>query len=205
MKQYKFTIEEKFKYIKIAESKGLKNAILDFAEEFREIYKNKSKSKKADKEWMLHIYANNLIRNWQKKFYNNDMKSLISTRGKIKSPRKPKKNIQLTPFWKWSEVYQEIMENFLEDTIDPAIVLEELKKENKNKKKIKVKSKIALEFVVFLTLIHFDLWENKGEKTTEENDLWWKVTWVNSWKFHFESKGKRAWLLYNIYINQGNY
>ncbi|MDW2917872.1 hypothetical protein R7V44_02210, partial [Mesomycoplasma ovipneumoniae] len=74
MKQYKFTVEDKFKYIKIAESKGLKNAILGFAEEFREIYKNKSKSKKADKEWMLHIYANNLIRNWQKKFYNNDMK-----------------------------------------------------------------------------------------------------------------------------------
>ncbi|MDW2918698.1 hypothetical protein [Mesomycoplasma ovipneumoniae] len=68
MKQYKFTVEDKFKYIKIAESKGLKNAILDFAEEFREIYKNKSKSKKADKEWMLHIYANNLIRNWQKSF-----------------------------------------------------------------------------------------------------------------------------------------
>ncbi|WNM15956.1 hypothetical protein [Mesomycoplasma ovipneumoniae] len=78
----------------------LKNAILHFAEEFREIYKGKSKSKKADKEWMLHIYANNLIRNWQKKFYNNDMKSLISTRGKIKSPRKPKRNIQLTIFLK---------------------------------------------------------------------------------------------------------
>ncbi|WNM14191.1 hypothetical protein [Mesomycoplasma ovipneumoniae] len=96
MKQYKFTIEDKFKYIKIAKSKGLKNAILHFAEEFREIYKSKSKSKYARKEWMLHIYANNLIRNWQKKFYNNDMKSLISTRGKIKSPRKPKRNIQLT-------------------------------------------------------------------------------------------------------------
>ncbi|WP_337897008.1 hypothetical protein [Mesomycoplasma ovipneumoniae] len=37
MKQYKFTIQDKFKYIKIAESKGLKNAILAFAEEFREI------------------------------------------------------------------------------------------------------------------------------------------------------------------------
>ncbi|WP_434327470.1 hypothetical protein V2P41_00600 [Mesomycoplasma hyopneumoniae] len=68
MKQYKFTVEDKFKYIKIAENKGLKIAILHFAEEFREIYKNKSKSKNAHKETMLHIYANNLIRNWQKKF-----------------------------------------------------------------------------------------------------------------------------------------
>ncbi|MDW2928068.1 hypothetical protein R7X43_03475 [Mesomycoplasma ovipneumoniae] len=40
MKQYKFTIEDKFKYIKIAESNGLKKTILHFAEEFREIYKN---------------------------------------------------------------------------------------------------------------------------------------------------------------------
>ncbi|WP_179850640.1 hypothetical protein [Mesomycoplasma ovipneumoniae] len=50
MKQYKFTTEDKFKYIKIAESNGLKNAILHFAEEFREIYKNRSKSKNAHKE-----------------------------------------------------------------------------------------------------------------------------------------------------------
>ncbi|AAV27811.1 hypothetical protein [Mesomycoplasma hyopneumoniae] len=62
MKQYKF------KYIKIAETKGLKIAILHFAEEFREIYKNKSKSKNAHKEWILHIYGNNLIINWQKSF-----------------------------------------------------------------------------------------------------------------------------------------
>ncbi|WP_318044237.1 hypothetical protein [Mesomycoplasma ovipneumoniae] len=45
MKQYKFTVGSKFKYIKIAESKWLKNAILHFAEEFRQIYKINQKVK----------------------------------------------------------------------------------------------------------------------------------------------------------------
>ncbi|WNM13606.1 hypothetical protein [Mesomycoplasma ovipneumoniae] len=152
MKQYKFTIQDKFKYIKIAESKGLKNAILQFAEEFREIYKSKSKSKKAHKEWMLHIYANNLIRNWQKKFYNNDMKSLISVRGKIKSRRKPKKKYTINDLSENDrEIYQEIMENVLRRYgVDPAIVLEELKKrkqeQEKDKNKIENSTRICSVF-----------------------------------------------------------
>ncbi|MHA0283418.1 DDE-type integrase/transposase/recombinase, partial [Mesomycoplasma ovipneumoniae] len=160
MKQYKFTIEDKFKYIKIAESKGLKNAILHFAEEFREIYKGKSKSKKADKEWMLHIYANNLIRNWQKKFYNNDMKSLISTRGKIKSPRKPKKKYTINDLSENDrEIYQEIMENVLRRYgVDPAIVLEELKKrkqeQEKDKNKIENSTRICSVLNVNRTSIY---------------------------------------------------
>ncbi|WP_337903758.1 hypothetical protein [Mesomycoplasma ovipneumoniae] len=160
MKQYKFTIEDKFKYIKIAESKGLKNAILHFAEEFREIYKDKSKSKKADKEWMLHIYANNLIRNWQKKFYNNDMKSLISVRGKIKSPRKLKKKYTINDLSENDrEVYQEIMENVLRRYgIDPAIVLEELKKrkqeQEKDKGKIENCTRICSVFNINRTSIY---------------------------------------------------
>ncbi|MXR44789.1 hypothetical protein DR087_03700 [Mycoplasma hyopneumoniae] len=38
-KQYRFTAEDKSKYIKIVKSKGLKIAILDFTEEFSQIYK----------------------------------------------------------------------------------------------------------------------------------------------------------------------
>ncbi|MBG0730912.1 hypothetical protein [Mycoplasma sp. 'Moose RK'] len=49
IKQYKFTVEQEIKYIKIAESKGSKTAILHFTEEFREIYKSKSNSKIAQK------------------------------------------------------------------------------------------------------------------------------------------------------------
>ncbi|WNM17683.1 DDE-type integrase/transposase/recombinase [Mesomycoplasma ovipneumoniae] len=208
MKQYKFTIEDKFKYIKIAESKGLKNAILHFAEEFREIYKSKSKSKKADKEWMLHIYANNLIRNWQKKFYNNDMKSLISVRGKIKSPRKPKRSIQLTIFLKTIVKFiKKIMENVLRRYgIDPAIVLEELKKENKNRKKIKVKSKIALEFVVFLTLIALRFMRKIRVKKPPKKMIYDEklLKWIRE-NFNLNRKVKGSNVLYNIYINQGNY
>ncbi|WNM16169.1 hypothetical protein [Mesomycoplasma ovipneumoniae] len=98
MKQYKFTIEDKFKYIKIAESKGLKTQFCNLQKNLEKFTKPNQKVKKRIKNecciYMLII----LIRNWQKKFYNNDMKSLISTRGKIKSPRKPKRNIQLTIF-----------------------------------------------------------------------------------------------------------
>ncbi|XBK19749.1 hypothetical protein ABKJ22_00510 [Mesomycoplasma hyopneumoniae] len=109
MKQYKF------KYIKIAETKGLKIAILHFAEEFREICKNKSKSKNAHKESMLHIYMLIiLIRNWKKSFYNNGMKSLISVRGKNKSPCKPKKKYTINDLSENDRgIYQEITENVL--------------------------------------------------------------------------------------------
>ncbi|WNM16029.1 DDE-type integrase/transposase/recombinase [Mesomycoplasma ovipneumoniae] len=207
MKQYKFTIEDKFKYIKIAQSK-LKNAILHFTEEFREIYKNKSKSKKAHKEWMLHIYANNLIRNWQKKFYNNDMKSLISVRGKIKSPRKPKRNIQLTIFLKTIVKFiKKIMENVLRRYgIDPAIVLEELKNENKNKKKIKTKSKIALEFVVFLILIALRFMRKIKVKKPPKKMIYDEklLEWIRE-NFILNRKVKGRDVLHNIYKNQGNY
>ncbi|ATP59791.1 hypothetical protein [Mesomycoplasma dispar] len=63
----KFSINEKIKYIKIAESQGFKSATIHFANGFREIYKNKSVNKKSQKEGFLQTYANNLIRNWQKK------------------------------------------------------------------------------------------------------------------------------------------
>ncbi|WNM16834.1 DDE-type integrase/transposase/recombinase [Mesomycoplasma ovipneumoniae] len=208
MKQYKFTIEDKFKYIKIAESKGLKNAILHFAEEFREIYKSKSKSKKADKEWMLHIYANNLIRNWQKKFYNNDMKSLISVRGKIKSPRKPKKKYTINDLSENDrEVYQEIMENVLRRYgIDPQLFSTSLKKKTRTGKKIKVKSKIALEFVVFLTLIALRFMRKIRVKKPPKKMIYDEklLEWIRE-NFNLNRKVKGRDVLYNIYINQGNY
>ncbi|WNM16884.1 DDE-type integrase/transposase/recombinase [Mesomycoplasma ovipneumoniae] len=207
MKQYKFTIEDKFKYIKIAESKGLKNAILHFAEEFREIYKSKSKSKKADKEWMLHIYANNLIRNWQKKFYNNDMKSLISVRGKIKSPRKPKRSIQLTIFLKNDrEVYQEIMENVLRRYgIDPQLFSTSLKRkqeQEKDKGKIENCTRICSVFNINRTSIY--------EKIRVKNHRrkWFMMkNYLSEFvkNFNLNRKVKGRDVLYNIYKNQGNY
>ncbi|WNM14709.1 DDE-type integrase/transposase/recombinase [Mesomycoplasma ovipneumoniae] len=208
MKQYKFTIQDKFKYIKIAESNGLKNAILHFAEEFREIYKSKSKSKHAHKEWMLHIYANNLIRNWQKKFYNNDMKSLISTRGKIKSPRKPKRNIQLTIFLKTIVKFiKKIMENVLRRYgVDPQLFLRNLKNENKSKKQIKRKSKIPLEFVVFLRLTVLRFMRKIREKKSPKKIVYDEklLKWILE-NFNLNRKVKGSDILYNIYINQGNY
>ncbi|WNM16796.1 DDE-type integrase/transposase/recombinase [Mesomycoplasma ovipneumoniae] len=181
---------------------------MHFAEEFREIYKSKSKSKKADKEWMLHIYANNLIRNWQKKFYNNDMKSLISVRGKIKSPRKPKKKYTINDLSENDrEVYQEIMENVLRRYgIDPAIVLDELKKENKNRKKIKVKSKIALEFVVFFNINRTSIYEKIRVKKPPKKMIYDEklLEWIRE-NFNLNRKVKGRDVLYNIYINQGNY
>ncbi|WNM16994.1 hypothetical protein RNM28_02385 [Mesomycoplasma ovipneumoniae] len=208
MKQYKFTVEDKFKYIKIAESKGLKNAILDFAEEFREIYKNKSKSKKADKEWMLHIYANNLIRNWQKKFYNNDMKSLISTRGKIKSPRKPKKKYTINDLSENDRgIYQEIVERVLKRSgIDPAIILEELKKlkqeQEKDKDKIENCTRICSVFNVNRTSIYEKIRVKKPpKKMIYDEDL---LEWIRE-NFYLYRKVKGRDILYNIYINQGNY
>ncbi|WP_230861171.1 hypothetical protein [Mycoplasma sp. 'Moose RK'] len=71
MKQYKFTVEQKIKYTKIAEFQGLKIAI-------------------------LHVYGNNLIRNWQQKFFNNGMKSLISAWVKINFLADQERNTQLT-------------------------------------------------------------------------------------------------------------
>ncbi|WP_069096475.1 IS3 family transposase [Mesomycoplasma ovipneumoniae] len=208
MKQYKFTIQDKFKYIKIAESKGLKNAILQFAEEFREIYKSKSKSKKAHKEWMLHIYANNLIRNWQKKFYNNDMKSLISVRGKIKSPRKPKKKYTINDLSENDrEIYQEIMENVLRRYgVDPAIVLEELKKrkqeQEKDKNKIENSTRICSVFNINRSSIYEKIRVKKLPKKMiyDEKLLEWiRENFILNWKV----KGRDV--LYNIYKNQGNY
>ncbi|WP_198402990.1 hypothetical protein [Mesomycoplasma dispar] len=75
---------------------------IHFLNEFREIYKNKSVNKKSQKESFLQTYANNLIRNWQKKYYNYGINGLISTRVKNKSPRKSKNNIELTIFRKIS-------------------------------------------------------------------------------------------------------
>ncbi|WP_348572104.1 hypothetical protein ABKJ22_01740 [Mesomycoplasma hyopneumoniae] len=126
MKQYKF------KYIKIAETKGLKIAILHFAEEFREICKNKSKSKNAHKESMLHIYMLIiLIRNWKKSFIIMVWKSLISARGKNKSPCRPKRNIQLTIFLKLIvEFIKKITENVLRryGIVTPQLFLRAQKK-----------------------------------------------------------------------------
>ncbi|WP_434342234.1 hypothetical protein [Mesomycoplasma hyopneumoniae] len=58
------------------------------------------------------------------------MKSLISVRGKNKSPHKPKKKYTINDLSENDRgIYQEIMENVLRRSgIDPAIVLEELKK-----------------------------------------------------------------------------
>ncbi len=109
---------------------------------------------------MLHIYANNLIRNWQKKFYNNDMKSLISTRGKIKSPRKPKKKYTINDLSENDrEVYQEIIETVLRKYgVDPGIILEELKKrkqeQEKDKNKIENSTRICSVFKVNRTSIY---------------------------------------------------
>ncbi len=54
-KQYRFTAEDKFKYIKIVKSKGLKIAILDFTEEFSQIYK-KEKSLKNLKHKIMNTH-----------------------------------------------------------------------------------------------------------------------------------------------------
>ncbi|QLG43225.1 hypothetical protein [Mesomycoplasma hyopneumoniae] len=58
------------------------------------------------------------------------MKSLISARGKNKSPCRPKKKYTINDLSETDRgIYQEIMENVLRRSgIDPAIVLEELKK-----------------------------------------------------------------------------
>ncbi|WP_434327455.1 hypothetical protein [Mesomycoplasma hyopneumoniae] len=58
------------------------------------------------------------------------MKSLISARGKNKSPCRPKKKYTINDLSEIDRgIYQEIMENVLRRSgIDPAIVLEELKK-----------------------------------------------------------------------------
>ncbi|ADQ90539.1 Putative uncharacterized protein [Mesomycoplasma hyopneumoniae 168] len=58
------------------------------------------------------------------------MKSLISARGKNKSPCRPKKKYTINDLSETDRgIYQEIMENVLRRYgIDPAIVLEELKK-----------------------------------------------------------------------------
>ncbi|MDW2829893.1 hypothetical protein R7V75_00055 [Mesomycoplasma ovipneumoniae] len=57
------------------------------------------------------------------------MKSPISTRGKNKSPRKPKKKYTINDLSENDrEVYQDIMETVLRRSgIDPAIIFEELK------------------------------------------------------------------------------
>ncbi|WP_462097711.1 hypothetical protein [Mesomycoplasma hyopneumoniae] len=58
------------------------------------------------------------------------MKSLISARGKNKFPCRPKKKYTINDLSETDRgIYQEIMENVLRRSgIDPAIVLEELKK-----------------------------------------------------------------------------
>ncbi|WP_230861160.1 hypothetical protein [Mycoplasma sp. 'Moose RK'] len=85
MKQYKFTVEQKIKYTKIAEFQGLKIAI-------------------------LHVYGNNLIRNWQQKLFNNAMKILMSACRKSKSSRRLKKKYTISDLSKNNRgIYQEIM------------------------------------------------------------------------------------------------
>ncbi|WP_337898596.1 hypothetical protein [Mesomycoplasma ovipneumoniae] len=58
------------------------------------------------------------------------MKSPISTRGKNKSPRKPKRKYTINDLSENDRgVYQDIMETVLRRSgIDPAIIFEELKK-----------------------------------------------------------------------------
>ncbi len=64
-----------------------------------------------------------------KKYYNNGMKSPISTRGKNKSPRKPKRKYTINDLSENDRgVYQDIIETVLRRSgIDPAIIFEELK------------------------------------------------------------------------------
>ncbi|WDV48824.1 hypothetical protein PWA39_00845 [Mesomycoplasma ovipneumoniae ATCC 29419] len=205
MKQYKFTVEDKFKYIKIAESKGLKTQFWILQKNLEKFTKTNLKVKKADKEWMLHIYANNLIRNWQKKFYNNDMKSLISTRGKIKSPRKPKKKYTINDLSENDRgIYQEIVERVLKRSgIDPAIILEELKKlkqeQEKDKDKIENCTRICSVFNVNRTSIYEKIRVKKPpKKMIYDEDL---LEWIRE-NFYLYRKVKGRDILYNIYINQ---
>ncbi|WP_256998459.1 hypothetical protein [Mesomycoplasma ovipneumoniae] len=71
-----------------------------------------------------------MIANWQKKYYNNGIKSPINAGGKNKSPRKPKRKYTINDLSENDRViYQEIVENVLRRYKKAhAIVLEELKK-----------------------------------------------------------------------------
>ncbi len=157
---------------------------------------------------MLHIYANNLIRNWQKKFYNNDMKSLISTRGKIKSPRKPKKKYTINDLSENDRgIYQEIVESVLRRSgIDPAIILEELKKrkqeQEKDKDKIENCTRICSVFNVNRTSIYEKIRVKKPPKKMIYDEK--LLEWIRE-NFILNRKVKGRDILYNIYINQGNY
>ncbi|MHA0296920.1 hypothetical protein [Mesomycoplasma ovipneumoniae] len=72
------------------------------------------------------------------------MKSPISTRGKNKSPRKPKRKYTINDLSENDRgVYQEVMEAVLRRSgIDPAIIFEELKR---RKQELEQKQKQELE------------------------------------------------------------
>lgn len=207
MKQNKFSINEKIKYIKIAESQGFKSATIHFANDFREIYKNKSVNKKSQKEGFLQTYANNLIRNWQKKYYNYGMNGLISTRGKNKSPRKSKKQYTINDLSENDRgIYQEIMENVLRRYgIDPAIVMDELKKRKQEAEKDKDQIENSTRLCSVLKVNRTSIYRKIKVKKSPKEMVYSKelLDWILE-SFNFNRKVKGRDNLYNVYKNQGN-
>ncbi|MHA3786474.1 transposase [Mycoplasma sp. Z244C] len=141
MSRKQFTIEQKLKYIKLTLLNGIEYAKIQFVEDFwEERYKDTYLAKtKKHRNVNPYRYADTLIKRWIK-IYNTDMKKLVSQTGK--SPKKgknsgrPPKRRSINEFDEHDrDLYQEIMEEILEDHgINPNIILQKIKeKKEKNK------------------------------------------------------------------------
>ncbi|MHA0283649.1 hypothetical protein ACXYWH_01205 [Mesomycoplasma ovipneumoniae] len=156
----------------------------------------------------MHIYGNNLIANWQKKYYNNGVKSSINTGGKNKSPRKPKKKYTINDLSENDRViYQEIVENVLRRSgIKHAIVVEELKKrkqeQEKDKNKIENSTRISSILNVNRTSIYEKIRVKKPPKEIVYDEK--LLEWIRK-TFILNRKAKGRDALYKIYKNEGNF
>ncbi|WP_322961940.1 DDE-type integrase/transposase/recombinase [Mycoplasmopsis cynos] len=138
MSRTQFTVEQKLKYINIANSQNLDMAVITFVEDFWETRYKETYENKSSKKWYVNpfYYATAYIKKWIN-IYNFDMKNLKSKTGK--SPKKGKgvgrkrkyTIIDLDNHDK--KLYQEIMEEILEDHgINPEIIIKRIK-ERKDK------------------------------------------------------------------------
>ncbi|MFV8499607.1 hypothetical protein ACNQ1M_00720 [Mycoplasma sp. VS424B] len=154
MSRKQFTVEQKLKYINLALIKGIEYAQIEFVEEFweeryKDVYTSYARRKRNVNPYR---YAYKYIKYWIN-IYNADMTKLESQTGK--SPKKgkasgrPPKRRSINEFDDHDRnLYQEIMEEILEENgINPNVIIQKIK-ERKQKNQSFHNNKIAVRYFV---------------------------------------------------------
>ncbi|WLP85582.1 DDE-type integrase/transposase/recombinase [Mycoplasma seminis] len=185
MPRKQFTKEQKLKYINISLNQGIEYAMIQFVEDFwecryKETYIARTKKKNVNP---FHRAKCN-IKKWIK-IYNTDMNNLESKTGK--SPKKGKgsgrpKRTSINDLNEHDrDLYQEIMEEILNDHgISPKIIIEKIKQKKEQNKSFENQKAAAEVLKINRTSIYtsYKKEEKIGSKNQHINEN--IIEWINN-------------------------